>query len=155
MKVITVSGAESGVGKTAVAERLLKNLKGWSALKVTTIKKGPCPRETPCGICEEADADFSIVADRRTLSQRGKDTQRMMAAGAREVLWLRSRPSALKKGLEAALKRFKHARGVVIEGTSVLKHFKPDLAVFVTKKNSVLKPSARDVMNKVDIIVEA
>lgn len=153
VKVITVSGAESGAGKTTVAERLLKGLKGWSALKVTTIKEGPCPRETPCGICEEQDAQFTIVADNHILNQRGKDTQRMRTAGAREVLWLKARPSALKKGIKAALKKFKHTRGVVIEGTSVLKYLKPDLAIFVRGKGATLKPSAKAVIKKVDLIL--
>ena len=131
MKVVTVSGAHSGIGKTTTVERLLKGLNGWSALKVTTIKEGSCPREMPCGICEEQDAQFTIVADSSILNQCGKDTQRMMAAGAREVLWLKAKPSGLKKGLEAALKKFKYTRGVVIEGTSILKHLKPDLAILI------------------------
>ena len=50
---------------------------------------------------------------------------------------------------------FKGADGLIIEGTSVLKHIEPDLAILVKKKNSILKPSAKEVFNKIDLIITA
>ena len=137
MKIITVSGAYSGIGKTTLIERLLKQLKDWSALKVTLIKDGPCPRKIPCGICEKQDAVFTIVSARPIINQKGKDTRRMKAAGAKKVLWLKAKPAGLEEGLKKALARFKGSAGVVIEGTSVLKYLKPDLGIFITDKGKV------------------
>lgn len=131
VKIITVSGAHSGVGKTAVAVALLKMLKGWAALKVTVIKEGPCPRKNPCGVCEKNNRPFSIVSDPKVINQKGKDTERMKSGGARRVLWLKATPAGLEGGLKAALRRLKDSKGVVIEGTSVLKYIKPDLGVFI------------------------
>ena len=129
--IITVSGARSGVGKTLLVEKILKRLKGWSALKVTVVKDSPCPRNHPCGVCEDQEAPFTIVSDRRVISQKGKDTARMKSAGAKRVLWLKATPEGLKRGVKTALKIFKGSPGVVIEGTSVLKYIKPNWAFFL------------------------
>ena len=137
MKIITVSGAHSNIGKTTAVEYVLQRLKNWSALKVTVVKDTPCPRNAHCGICEEQDAPFSIVRDARIINKKGKDTQRMKAAGAKKVVWLKARPSGLKAGLEKALRHFGGSDGVVIEGTSVLKHIKPDLGIFISDKGKI------------------
>ncbi len=137
MKIITVSGAHSGIGKTTLTEYLLRQLKNWSALKVTVAKDGPCPRKISCGVCAEQKSIFNIISASRIINQKGKDTQKMKAAGAKKVLWLKARPSGLKEGLREALKRFKDSQGVVIEGNSVLKYLKPDLGIFITEKRRI------------------
>lgn len=153
MKIITVSGAHSGAGKTTVVERLLRELKGWSCLKVTVLHRGDCPTGRDCGACDGLQSDYSIVSDKEVIEENGKDTSRFKKAGAKEVLWLRSRPERLKEALNKALPRFKDAEGVIIEGTSVLKHLKPDLGIFVQKRSSSLKPSAKAVIKKVDLVL--
>jgi molybdopterin-guanine dinucleotide biosynthesis protein len=137
MKIITVSGAYSGIGKTKLVEKILRQFKDWSALKVTVVKNSPCPREIACGVCQEQKTPFSIISNHRIVNQKGKDTQRMKASGAKKVLWLRAKPSGLKKGLEAALKKLKKSPGVVVEGTSVLKYLKPDLGFFIYGKGKI------------------
>ncbi len=135
--IITISGAHSGVGKTAVAEKLLGVLKGWSALKVTVIKKNGCPRSEPCGACEDKKTPFTIVSDPKVINQKGKDTGRMKAVGAKKVLWLKATPFGLEAGLKAALRLLVGSKGVVVEGTSVLKYLKPDVGLFIDSKRRV------------------
>lgn len=137
VKIITVSGSHSGVGKTFLAGRLLRKLKGWSGLKVTVVKEGPCPRKIACGICQRQEAPFNIISAPRIINQKGKDTQRMKLAGAKKVLWLKAKPEGLKIGLKKALERFKNVPGVVIEGTSILKYLKPDLSLFINSKGKI------------------
>ncbi len=153
LKTITISGSHAKVGKTVLAERLFKILKGWSGLKVTLTHNGICPTGKNCGACDELDSEFSIVSDKDRLNEKGKDTQRFKKAGARKVLWLRAKPEGLKKGLKKAVSMFKGAKGLIIEGTSVLRYVKPDLAILVKKKNSILKPSAKEIVNKIDLII--
>ena len=155
LKIITISGSHSNVGKTMLAEGLLKISKGWSGLKVTVMHNGKCPTGKNCGACDELDSEFSIVADKVRLMEKGKDTERLKKAGAEKVLWLKAKPQGLKKGLKKAISMFKGADGLIIEGTSVLKHIEPDLAILVKKKNSILKPSAKEVFNKIDLIITA
>lgn len=153
LKIITISGSHSKVGKTMLAEKLFKRLRGWSGLKVTVAHDGSCPAGRNCGVCGKLDSEFSIVSDRTRLNEKGKDTERFKKAGARKVLWLRARPEGLEKGLKKAVSMFKGAKGLIIEGTSVLRYVKPDLAILVKRKGSVLKPSAKEAFNKIDLIV--
>jgi len=158
MKIITVSGAHSNAGKTRVIERLLEIFKGWSCLKVTTLHKGLCPTGRDCGACGKLSSRFSIVSDKGIIEEPGKDTRRFKEAGAKDVLWLRAKPRGLRQGLKKAISMFsaegeKGARGLIIEGTSVLKYLHPDLAIFVKRDNSLLKDSAKEVLKKVDLIL--
>lgn len=137
MRIITVSGAHSGIGKTTLVEYILKPLKNWSCLKVTVIKDGPCPRNISCGVCEQPSAPFSIVSKPSIINQKGKDTRRMREAGAKNVLWLKATPFGLKDGLKKALQKFKNTEGVVIEGTSILKYLKPDLGLFINERGKI------------------
>lgn len=153
MKIITVSGAHSGVGKTTVIEGLLKMLKGWSALKITVAHNGLCPKGIPCGACDNLDSKFSLVSNRDVIEEEGKDTQRFKAAGARRALWLKARPEGLKEGFKRAIAEFENAKGIVVESTSILRYIKPDLAILVKKKDSILKPSAVRALKKIDLIL--
>lgn len=154
MRIITVSGAQSGVGKTAVAEMLLKKLKDWSALKITlTHRDGVCPVHKDCHTCDELHSDFSIISKKDIIEAKGKDTQRLKSAGAKKVLWLKAKPEALEKGIKKAISLFKKTKGLIIESNSALKYLKPDLALFVKRKDSILKPSAKEILNNIDLII--
>lgn len=148
---------------------LLKELKGWSGLKVTVLHNGPCPTARDCGACDEIGSKFSIVSDKNIIEEKGKDTQRLKAQGAKEVLWLKAKPEGLKEGLKKAIAKFsakggtayggKNPRGIIIEGNSVLKYLKPDLAIFVKRKSSLFparireKKSAKYAFKKADLII--
>ena len=56
-------------------------------------------------------------------------------------------------GLKEAIPLFKKTKGLIMESNSALKHLKPDLALFIKNKNSILKPSAREIINKIDLVV--
>lgn len=134
MKTIVVSGAKSGVGKTYMAEQLLKSLSNWSALKVTIGREGNCPHQRNCGICPEIKEPFYIIKDKDIINQSGKDTCRLKEAGAKEVIWLKAKPEGLEEGLNKAMAEFSECRGVLIEGTSVLKYIKPDLNIHLQRR---------------------
>lgn len=131
MKIIVISGEKSGVGKTYIAQRLLRCLNSWSALKVTVGKGNGCPRKKNCGICAAIKEPFKIIKSKSIINQAGKDTARLKEAGAKQVIWLKTTPEGLKKGLAKALAEFYRCQGVVIEGTSVLKFIRPDINIHV------------------------
>jgi len=134
MNIVVVSGSKSGVGKTYVAQELLRHLSDWSALKVTVSRKSGCPHERGCGICPEIKEPFYIIKDAAIINQAGKDTAKLKIAGAKEVIWLKAKPEGLKAGLDKALLEFSDCDGVVIEGTSVLKFIKPDVNIHVYER---------------------
>ena len=68
MKVITVSGAQKGVGKTALAEILLSNLPGFAAIKITMT-----------------DLYTSVSEDKNDIMSPDTDTYRMRIHGAETV----------------------------------------------------------------------
>lgn len=152
MKIISVSGAHSGVGKTHVVTEFLKELKGWSLLKVTVSRNGSCKKGRNCGVCSRLREDYSIITDDKVISQKGKDTARFKAHGAKEVIWLQAKPRGLKRGLKKAISKFKKPKGLIIEGTSVLKYLEPDFAIFIAGKDKKLRPQARMALKKADII---
>lgn len=155
MKTIVIAGAHSNIGKTSLAEEMLRNLPNWSALKVTVKKRASrCPRGDNCGVCDELKEDFDIVTDKKTISQRGTDTARLKEAGAEKVVWLRATLKGLRAGLTESLQRLKGSEGIVIEGTSVLRYVKPDLAVYLKDNATDLKSTAKEAYRKADIIVD-
>jgi len=156
MKIITVSGSHSGVGKTKVVELLLRILEGWSALKVTVSHPGrKCPllKKKYCHVCAELKEDLLIISDKKIIETKGTDTARFKEAGARRVLWLKAKPQGLEEGLRKAISLFKMTKGFIIESNSALKYIKPDLAIFVKNKNLPLAPSAKEILNKIDLTI--
>jgi len=155
VRIITVSGTHSGVGKTKMAQMLLKMLKGWSGLKVTVLHNGLCPTGKECGICQSKVQKFALISEKNIIEEKDTDTQRIKASGAQKVLWLKARPAGLKQGLKKAITKFKGAKGLIIEGNSILRYINPDLAIFVKSKDAFLpfKDSARYAFKKADLIV--
>jgi hypothetical protein len=160
MKTICIAGATSGLGKTALAVALLSRLHGWSACKVTTCLGGNrhrCPRghaET-CGVCSSLSRDYEIVEEKGEASDRDKDTGRLAAAGARRVLWVKSKPEFLPDALGKALGMLGRSRGILIEGNHALTVVDPDVAVMILPAGVKMKKSARAVLDKIDIFARA
>ena len=154
VKTIVVSGAHSNIGKTSLAADMLGGLRDWSALKVTVKKESRCPRQSNCGVCSELKGDFDIVTERKVINKKGTDTARLKKAGAKKVIWLKSTLKGLKAGLNRAFLLLKDSKGVVIEGTSVLKYIKPDFTIYLDDKKAVLRNTARQARKKADIIID-
>lgn len=136
-KVISVTGAHSGVGKTTLCSVLFENLKGFGGIKFT---------KTPLYT--------SVVDDAKILNEEGKDTAIFLRSGAEKVVWVQS-PGGdeLEDALNIALSKMSGLKGVVIEGNSPLDFLTPHLIIFIIDKNGELKPSASKVSKKADIII--
>lgn len=155
MKTIVISGSYSNIGKTLLAEEILHSFKDWSAIKVTLKRKTRCPRKISngCGVCKEIKNDFSIITDKKVIDQPNTDTARLKKAGAKKVTWLKATLNGLKPGLEKTLESLGDSEGVVIEGTSVLRHINPDLTIYLRGKNLHVRASAKEAEKKADIII--
>lgn len=154
MKTIVISGAHSNIGKTLFAEEVLRNLPNWSALKVTVKRGLECPRHSNCEICSELKGNFDIVADKKIISQKGSDTARLKEAGAKKVIWLKSTLKGLSAGFRKSLQMLNGSEGIVIEGTSILRFIKPDLAIYLKSNTTPLRTSAREAKRRADIIID-
>ncbi len=171
--IIGIGGSHSGAGKTTVAEALLKSLtQGVKGSRGQGVKKTKINKTThsleplnprtlePCNTSwgaikyTKTAIYTSIVDDPEILTQEGKDTQRLLNAGAENVLWVQSPAEELKEVLPLAVSRLSHLRGIIIEGNSAIEFLKPDIVIFIFGKGSEsLKKSAIKVMAMADIIL--
>ncbi len=136
-KIISVTGAHSGVGKTTLCSILLENLEGFGAVKFT-----------------KTSLYTSVVDDEKTLGEPGKDTAMYLEAGAEKVVWIQS-PGGdeLEDALHIALAKMAGMKGVVIEGNSPLDFLAPQVVIFVIDGEGQMKPPAEKACRKADIIV--
>lgn len=133
--IIGIGGAHSKVGKTTIACQILKRLSGWGAIKYT-----------------KTSFYSSIVDSLEILRQKNKDTNRLLDAGAQDVLWVQSPPEGLKEVLQIAIDRLSYLKGIILEGNSAIEALRPDLVIFVSG-NEGLKEGAEKILNMADAVI--
>jgi molybdopterin-guanine dinucleotide biosynthesis protein A len=156
--MLMIGSVGINAGKTVLACEVIKkfyksiNITG---IKVTTIKAkdGTCPRGgRGCGVCSSLDGNFCITEELERDS--GKDTSRLLAAGAHRVFWLRVMRSHLQEGITALLNIMGSNTISVCESNSLRRVVEPGLFLMVTSTNlKKWKASAKDVRKYVDKIV--
>ena len=135
--LIGIGGAHSGSGKTTYASLLFQRLRGWGGIKYT-----------------KTDIYSSLIDERDVLLTEGKDTRRMLDAGAERVLWVKSPPSELGELLPLAMEKLSDLKGVIIEGNSAIEFLVPDIIIFMFGNNSEkLKESAKGILGKADVVL--
>jgi hypothetical protein len=123
MKLIVGGGSSSHVGKTTLACQLLAALAPtgtWVAMKVSVTE-----RARPLRVLVEQDV---------TLTERHRDSARLLAAGARAVIWVTVSRPEVRRGLAAGLRVARACRptGVVLESTSAgIELHRPTVSWFV------------------------
>lgn len=134
MTIVSVAGACSRSGKTALAATLIRALPGGSvvAVKFTTTEDvfERCPRGTPCVVCD-IDVPFRLIEAPAVLREPGTDTDRLAEAGASRVIWAIAKQSAAERAWRAVEERLGAASLVVMEGSSVVELARPDTLFFV------------------------
>jgi len=157
-RMLMIGSSASNIGKTALACALLKQVNkncDVIGIKVTTIrdKEGRCPRGGEgCGICSSLEGVYSIVEEFDISS--GKDTARLLAAGASRVFWLRVREEHLMEGITALLDIIGHDAVSICESNSLRQVVEPGLFLMVGSRNSKnWKSSALGVKKYADRVV--
>jgi molybdopterin-guanine dinucleotide biosynthesis protein len=137
LKIISVTGAHSGVGKTTLCSILFENITGFGGIKFT-----------------KTSFYTSVIDDAKILSKDGKDTAIFFKSGAERVVWIQSPGGEeLENALNIALSKMAGLKGVVIEGNSPQDFVSPDLAIFIIGEKGEIKPAASKVSKKADIII--
>ncbi len=158
-RMLMIGSAGANVGKTELACAILRRFSGEGpdivGIKVTTIKEkdGQCPRGGEgCGVCSSLEGVYSIVEE--TDSCSGKDTGRLLAAGASRVFWLRVLRAHLKEGLAALLDIVGPEVTSICESNSLRHEAEPGLFLVAERKAAkTWKPSALEVKEYADRIV--
>ncbi|MBI4699022.1 MAG: hypothetical protein HY758_09010 [Nitrospirae bacterium] len=136
VKIISVTGAHSNVGKTSLCSILLKMLSGYGAVKFT-----------------KTALLTSLTYDKKILREEGKDTALFLQSGAEKVLWIQSPYNELEDVLMLAIGRMRGLKGVIIEGNSPVDFLNPHLIIFIIGNDGKIKASAEKVSKKADIVI--
>ena len=152
MRIVTVSGTCSEVGKTTLVCELLARLPGWAAIKVTRGHYRSCGRDpdTCCvsGLLGDEPRVFSGRADTDVPT---KDTGRYWAAGAADVRWVVVARGQEAEGIARALAELGEHPGVIVEGNTVVESLDPHLALMVALPGQKeVKVSARRIVGRMD-----
>jgi molybdopterin-guanine dinucleotide biosynthesis protein A len=159
--MIMIGATGRNTGKTEMACRLIKKfISSYTviALKVTTIKEtdGKCPRGGEgCGVCSSLEGSYLLTEEIK--DNPGKDTGKMLAAGAHKVYWLRVKKECLSKGMETFLEMINNSSDKIIicESNSLRKVVEPGL--FLVNQNvrePSIKQSCRDVLSFQDHMIQ-
>jgi hypothetical protein len=129
-------------GKTEIACTLIRK---WSArfltaaLKVTTLP-------------EQGDS-FELTDE--TVSKAGKDTHRLLSAGAETVHWLRAAKPDLPGGFKKFLSGIRPGGLIVCESNSLREYVKPGCFILMRNKNDDYeKQTAKSVEAYADLVLE-
>ena len=156
--MVMIGAAGRNVGKTELACALLREFSRAQAIvgvKVTTIRErgGTCPRGGEgCGVCASLQGDFCLTEE--TGGAAGKDTVRMLAAGASRVVWLRVLRENLEAGARALVESIGTDALAVCESNSLRHEVRPGLFLVVRDGRSAhIKHSAAEVLDLADRVV--
>ncbi len=131
--IVTVSGSRKDSGKSSLAVDLVRNLLPCAAAKVAIHEEGEVQGER-------------FLEEREPVRDPITDTARLFQAGARPVYLLKTSEELLARDLKELLRRLGQGT-VVLEGNRVLRHLRPDYAVFVMDTTfEGFKPSAREAL---------
>jgi hypothetical protein len=157
-RFIMIGATSRNVGKTEFACQLIHLLAETQSVlgvKITTVaeRDGQCPRGGQgCGVCSSLTDAYCIT--RETSDLPGKDTTRLLEAGATSVFWLRVLKDHLAEGMDALLERMPADLPVVCESNSARLVLKPSVFVVVkSSQDDVVKPSCQAVMAQADAVV--
>jgi molybdenum cofactor guanylyltransferase len=156
--MLMIGSSGSNVGKTELACRLLQRFgrtREIVGVKVTTVTSTdqPCPRGgRGCGVCSAMEGAYRITEE--TDCDSGKDTGRLLAAGAAKVYWLRVMRGHLHQGWIALAEIVGHDAVVICESNSLRQVVQPGLFLIVESSDpEPWKASARQVRRDADGIV--
>ena len=161
-RLIVVGGHTRNIGKTQLICEIVGALPqaGWIAGKITQFGHGLCTRHgSPCA-CAPASDEAALVWE--TAGDRGTDSARFLAAGARKSFWLRTRVGRLAEAMpllraelaRAAAENASAPANVILESNSLLGFVKPALYIAVIHPGQAdFKDSARAMLTRANAIV--
>ncbi len=160
--ILLIGAAGRNVGKTTLACEIIKRIAKTQSVigvKVTTVTESGlqtgCPRgNDTCGACRSFTDNYCISEE--TEFGNGKDTMRMLSAGASGVYWLRVKKQSLEIGLQALLEKIPQNTATICESNSLRHVFHPGVFVIVKNKdNNIIKKSCKEVLNLADILISS
>src|SRR5437764_2425628 len=156
MSIVVIGGHSRNVGKTSVVAGIIAALPqmNWTAAKITQFGHGVCSVSAePCE-CVLNETEHSWSVDEEFDRSGESDTSRFLLAGAKKVLWVRTKQGMLAEAMPALRKEIAAAENVILESNSVMKFLRPDLYLTVLDyANADSKASALEVLDRADAVL--
>jgi hypothetical protein len=157
--MILIGSLGRNSGKTTLATELIRRWKDSfpiTALKVTPVEShnGACHRGgAGCGACSGFTGGFMLEQARDGAA--GKDTDLMLAAGARQAFWLRSLRENLGEAFAAFLEHLPADALVICESNSLARLLRPACFIMLAHSRDYPgKPGARELIPRADMLLE-
>ncbi|MFP4471893.1 MAG: NTP transferase domain-containing protein [Bacteroidales bacterium] len=129
--LLLIAGTGRKVGKTTLACRLIKKVS--KAHQVVGIKVSPHMHRQAAGQKVIAETkDYLVIEE--TNPDNGKDSSRMLRAGARQVFYLQTRDRHIAEPFEILMKLIPESHPVVCESGALLSHARPGLFLLVKRE---------------------
>ena len=156
--MLMIGAGDRKAGKTKFTCSLISRFCSWReviGIKVTSIEDAAsgCPRgQEGCGACSSLEGHYYIFEE--TNREAGKDTSRMLAAGARRVFWLRALKPHLEEGIKALIDIIGEGTVTICESTSLRRVVEPDVFILLRSAwGKMSKASAKDAAAYADRVV--
>jgi len=157
MKLVVVGGHSRNIGKTSVAAGLIAATQEleWTALKITQYGHQRCAQDGKRCDCAPENPEHPYAIAREENRAGGSDTSRFLAAGARDVWWVRTAVGGLAEAMPAIRGLIEGSRYVLVESNSLLRFLQPDIYLMVLHRGTTdFKDSAREALSQADAFVE-
>lgn len=152
--LLVVGGHSRNIGKTSVAEALIRSFPKheWTAVKITQFGHGVCSRSGEvCECAAEPDHPYALNEEYEPGSS---DSGRLLAAGARRSFWLRAPQGRLEGALPAFRKILAGSRNTLVESNSIVEFVQPDLYLVVLDFGCEdFKPSTLRFLDRADAFI--
>lgn len=148
--LLLVGGTGRNVGKTEFICRLINKMSATHpvyALKISAI----FPDEGLYHGSHDKGEGQKLFVETRL--DGGKDTSRMLRAGATRVYYLRSEDHLVAQGFLQAMQEIPNNSLLVCESNSLREYLHPGLAIVVTRPGSPVKPRAKKRLADADLVI--
>ncbi len=156
MSIVVIGGHSRNVGKTSMVAGIIAALPqmNWTAAKITQFGHGVCSVSAePCE-CALNETEHSWSVDEEFDRSGQSDTSRFLLAGAKKVLWVRTKQGMLAEAMPDLRKEIAAAENVILESNSVMKFVRPDLYLTVLDyANPDFKASALEFLDRADAVL--
>ncbi len=154
MAIVVVGGHSRSVGKTSVVAGLIAALPEahWTAMKITQYGHGICSANGELCDCATDDHSWAVTEERDRSGE--SDSSRFLVAGAKRVLWVRTRQGMLAEAMPRVRQELEAAENAILESNSVLRFLRPDLYLTVLDGATAdFKVSAQEFLDRADAVI--
>ncbi len=149
--LLIIGGAGRNVGKTEFICRIIEKISKEQeiyALKVSAI----FPDEQRFHGNHDSNEEEHVLFEETNRSS-GKDTSRMLQAGASKVFYLRAEDTKVREGFEQFISLVPEGSPIICESNSLEKVVQPAYHIMVRAVDGQVKPRAISQLDSADLVV--